>query len=422
MVQILPPKTSLGNQFGQAVGSGLSSGIQQANQVQFQRGMLQDALKNLENLPKDTTPFQLASKLMQATAGIPGAERYVGQLYPLLLGQLRSDQAFGQNGEGQGQGQGGQFQNQFQGNGQSSYGQTAQSLTPGASQSPGGEAGGILGTIIPQDQIIQQAEEYGKRTGTGVQGATELQQYLSNQNDLAQGQRKAAEQKASDIGIPSEELPAFMQLGQRHKNAKTLDDWVRATDRDYKEYRNLSKSLDSKTYPGVIRGLLGGPSVREGRLKELDATVKRLVNMGFEPQVREKLSSATSGLSPAEIEERIHPFSDETKIELSKLPSQGPLLQSEKNLGKKEEQVKEFIQKNVTNDTSLLALRNRLWQDKGYDWKRISKIMNEALDPQKLTAAQTNELGILETEPPRQSLNYIFRDIGNFLNATKGQK
>jgi len=414
MVQILPPKTSLGNQFGQAVGSGLSSGIQQGNQVGFQRGMLQDALKNLENLPKETTPFQLASKLMQATAGIPGAERYVGQLYPLLLGQLRSDQAFGQNDNGQGQG------GQFESNGESSYGQTAQSLTPSASQSPGGESGGILGSIIPQDQIIKQAQQYGQNTGTGIEGANQYQQYLSGQNKLAQQQRLSAEQKASDIGIPNEELPAFMQLGQRHKNAKTLDDWVRATDRDYKEYRNLSKSLDSKTYPGTIRGLLAGPSVREGRLKELDSTVKRLVNMGFEPQVREKLSSA--GLSPAEVEERLHPFSNETKIELSKLPSQGPIFQSEKNLGKKEEYVKEFLQKNVNNDTSLLALRNRLWQDKGYDWKRISKIMNEALDPQKLTAAQTNELGILETEPPRQSLNYIFRDIGNFLNATEGQK
>lgn len=415
MVQILPPKTNLGTQLGQAIGGGLSQGLQQGSQVGFQRGMLQNALKGLENLPSNATPFQLATELMKSTAGIPGAERYVGQLYPLLLGQLRSQQAFGSPGQPGMGAEGSQMPA-----GGSPYGQTAQSLIPGAEAAPGGPAGGILGSIIPQDQITQQSQQYAQQTGTGIEGAQQMQQYLMGKNQIALQQRQLGEQKAMDVGVKPDELPAFMQLGQRHKDAKTMDDWVRATDRDYKEYRNLSKSLDSATYPGTMRGLFLGPTVRANRLKELDNTVNRLVNLGFEPQVREKLAS--SGLSPAEVEERIHPFQPETLRELNRLPSQGPLFQSEKSLQKKEQGLKDFLQKNVNNNTSLLALRNRLWQEKGYDWTRISKVMNESLDPKTLTAAQINELGILEREPPRQSLNYIFRDVGNFLKATAGQQ
>lgn len=416
MVQILPPKTNVGTQIGQALGAGLAEG----SNIGFQRGLIQNALKGLENVPKGTTPFQLASKLLQATAGIPGAERYVGQLFPHLLTSLQSQAAFGnqpgQPSEQQAASFGGQFAQGVPG----TYGATAQELTPSAQQEVGGAPGGILGSVIPQDQINQQAQQYAQQTGTGLEGATRMQQYLLGKNQIALQQRAQAEQKASDLGVPADEIPAFMQLGQKHQNAKTFDDWARSTNRDYREYKNLSKSLDSVIYPGITRGVLFGPSVRESRLKEIDNTVKRLVNLGFEPEVRSKLSE--SGLSPAEVEERIHPFSRETKIELQKLPHQGPAFQSEESLSKKEEKLKDFMQKNVTNDTSLLALRNRLWQDKGYDWKRIAKVMNEAIDPSRLTAAQTNELGILEREPPRQSLQRIFRDWGSFLQAAKGQR
>lgn len=91
MVQILPPPTNVGTQLGQA----LSQGLQQGLPMGIQRGMLQKALGGLENLPQGSSPFQLASQLIQATAGIPGAERYVGQLFPLLLAQMQGQSVQG---------------------------------------------------------------------------------------------------------------------------------------------------------------------------------------------------------------------------------------------------------------------------------------------------------------------------------------
>lgn len=89
MVTIGPPKYNVGTQIGKAGGEGLKQGMNQG----FQRGMLQSALKKVEGLGaegNEATPFELASALMSATAGIPGAERYVGQLFPLLLAQLQN--------------------------------------------------------------------------------------------------------------------------------------------------------------------------------------------------------------------------------------------------------------------------------------------------------------------------------------------
>lgn len=85
MVQILPPKTNLGSQIGQTLGQGLQQGMNQG----FQRGLLQQSLGKARDLSqqKGTSPLQLALGLMEAGAGIPGSERYLATLLPLLLQQ-----------------------------------------------------------------------------------------------------------------------------------------------------------------------------------------------------------------------------------------------------------------------------------------------------------------------------------------------
>ena len=426
MVSILPPKTDVGSLIGQGLGQGIGAGIQKGADIGFQRNITQQALQGLQNLPPDTNASQLASYLIQATAGIPGAERYVGQLFPLLLQNLRSEQAFGPQGS-----QAGQTRGQLMGGTQSqegispALGASAQSLTPSLSSGQGGQSGGILGSFIPQDQINAQSKQYAQTTGTGLQGYNEMQQNLLNRNEIALQQRKMAEAKALEIGVPKDEIPQFMQIGQRHKNAATFDDWVKSTERDFKEYRNLSKSLDKDIYPGFLRGVTGE---RPERLNRLDKTVDRLVDLGFEQEVRQKLSKPEAGLSPTEVEERIHRLSPETSRALNSLPSGGQgggQFKSAKTESNQDDQVRDFLRKNITPNTSLLVLRDKLW-NKNYDWQRAAQLINDVVsEPSvqgKLTAAQQNELGTIDTEAPRQSMNYIFSGWGNFLNAFKGQK
>lgn len=424
MVQILPRPTSISNQIGEALGSGLSQGIQKGADIGVNRAIIQNALRGLENMPAGTTPAQLASKLIQATAGIPGAERYVAQLYDPLRKAIESNTAFGPGGSDQ---QGAIQQNQQlvnnenpqgQAEGQKIPGATAQDLTSGLPSGQAGGAGGILGTVIPQDEIEKRSVDYARRTSTGIQGAQEHANYLLGLNKIAEDQRAKAEQKALEGGIPQKEIPTFMQLGQRHKNAKTFDDWYKATERDYKEFNNLTHSLEDVDYPGIFTGLYQklkySQNQRDPRLKRVDNTVKRLVDLGFEQKVRDTLHE--KGLSPTEIEERIHPFSEEQNKNISKLPPPGG--------PNSKERLVNFFKDNVNSDTSLLALRQKLWE-KGYDWQDIARAFNDATSGDgapKLTTAQTREMSILETEPPRQSLSYIFQDAGNVFDYLKGQK
>src|ERR1700677_4167022 len=80
-IQILPKPTSLGAEVGGALGQGIAKGSEQG----IQRGLVQHALGQLGDLPPNASAFDVAKSLISATAGIPGAERYVAQLFPSLL-------------------------------------------------------------------------------------------------------------------------------------------------------------------------------------------------------------------------------------------------------------------------------------------------------------------------------------------------
>lgn len=92
-MQILPQKTNLGSRLGQAFGQNLNQASSQTAQQGYQRGQLQQALGKLKDIPENATPMQAIGALIEATAGIPGAERYVGQLAPLILERSRANQA-----------------------------------------------------------------------------------------------------------------------------------------------------------------------------------------------------------------------------------------------------------------------------------------------------------------------------------------
>lgn len=92
MVTILPPKVDAGQLVGQGLGQGLGQGIARGAEIGFQRNLVRNSLQPLKNLPPDTTPAQLASYIIEATAGIPGGEKYAGTLFQTLLPTLQSQQ------------------------------------------------------------------------------------------------------------------------------------------------------------------------------------------------------------------------------------------------------------------------------------------------------------------------------------------
>ena len=107
MVVIGPPQFNLGSQIGQSLGQGLQEGLQQGGNIAFQRGLLQQALgkgKGLLNQKDEqgnrvpTNPLDLTLGLIEAGAGIPGSEKYLATLLPLLLNNERVQQLYGGGG------------------------------------------------------------------------------------------------------------------------------------------------------------------------------------------------------------------------------------------------------------------------------------------------------------------------------------
>ena len=82
MVQILPQKTNVGTE----IGAGLKKGIESGADIAFQRGMLRKAFEKVSDLAKDpeASPLDRNLKTLEAFSMIPGSERYIGQVLPML--------------------------------------------------------------------------------------------------------------------------------------------------------------------------------------------------------------------------------------------------------------------------------------------------------------------------------------------------
>jgi hypothetical protein len=86
-------------------------------------------------------------------------------------------------------------------------------------------------------------------------------------------------------------------------------------------------------------------------------------------------------------------------------------------------QLSDFFQNNVDDDTSLLVLRDRLWGEKDYDWRLIADGLNQAIsNGLVLNPRQLRELPEVRTQAPRQSLPDIMKDWERPFQYYRGNK
>lgn len=379
--------------------------MQRGSEVGFQRSLLQNALKGIENPDPGTTPFQLASSLMQATAGIPGAERYVGELFKVLQGQLR-----GQNT--------GLLDN-LSGNGAASN--TGSNGPGNASGKEFQGGGGYLSSPMTSDEANRVASKFAMgdpaNIPAGLDVANKIDQRALKNLDYFR-------ERAGELGVTKEELPYFVQMGQ-DSSEKNPEKLLVDTKRDLDQIRSLDRAL----VPGPIRGalqktphflasMLGGKETREQAIRRLRGPVDSLVKDGHEPIVRSKLSA--QGLSLTEVEDLIHPMSNDLESKISSLPASKSSASSPE---KRIDMLADFYKKNVKPDTSLLVLRHKLWKDKNYSWQEQAQAIDKAQrNGLELEGSQKTELTEFTSKPPGESLLDIFRDwdqIGKFITGKK---
>lgn len=429
MVSILPTERSPWEAISNSIGSGLSQTLPQAAQQRSQRETGLSAIDQLQQQLQQSGGD--ISKMLPAIAKAyslnPGLER--SGLGQFALQNAKANNIYG-NGQGGGQGQ----NNQINPN----QPQTASNATNQPRPSSYNiKTPAEMDAKARQDAII---------TGNPAQ----YQQSLGEQqtlNKISSDYKNSLKEMAKADNVAEEDLPDFMEVGEQFPT-ENPEEWLKNTRAAYAPFKKNFDKLKSSFIPGVGSALLGRD--RQASLKKIEPTVKDLVDAGREKQVREYLASEY--LSPVEIAELVHPVNRRQEANLSKLPNGIFPAEKRKNadwkgLGEKklnpnpfvpyevakekdpkamqimQDRLSDYFKNNVTKDTSLLALANKVWEDKSYHWDQMGPSIRQAVENGLvLEPHQSAEMGEIDSQPPIQSLPDIFKDWWRVLQNFKGAK
>ena len=458
MVTVVPTMNK-GASIVNALSSGLKEGFNHPLVQQgIQRSRLQSALDQSKASMTPEMQQQLGPvmEMLKATGGIPGMDRSLAALLPEVMAQSRADRVLGAPGQqmmGNNPYQMGSQQQNIPENqmqqpiGNSPLGTSASQLNP-VEPLGGQQAGlsGVLPRVYSLDDMKNDAMSYAQRMRSPEAYAERFDQ-LTRENQIAEQKRSNAIKFAQDQGVSAADLPDFMQLGQRHAGIEDLPTWAKETQRDFGEWKRVTEQLDKAFIPGFFTGLVSKEN-RQKALKNLTDPVQTLVKLGREEQVRSKL--ANEYLSETEISEQIHPFSKEKQNAMQSLPKgtfprnqeetivfEGGRPQSKttfksyddvvskspKAVEQQNKNLAKWLKSNLTDDDSLLVLRDKITNDRDYDWRQFADALRMVQSEGKqLSASQNDELSEVYTQAPRDSLSKIFSDWPRFMQYWRGNK
>ncbi len=448
MVSILPSGTP-GSLISADVGRALQSVLPQSVQQGYNRGMLQKSLGDIRNSSQDPNAslIDMLLSLVQGTAGIPGSERYVGQIAPLLMNRKIAENAYGNKGQSS--------VSQSSVNPNKNLPQTESGYInpidefrgPKASQRP---INSDYDTKTPE-QIDKQAQQMASDLGNPDLYPKILGE-LNTKNQMAEAYRNNLEKNAqAKFNISTEDLPEFMEIG-KSENSSNIDQWLINTNRKFDEYKRDKQKIEQTFIPGIGNGLIGNN--RDEALKNLIPTIQKEVQRGREEQTRKYLASEY--VSPTEIEGLIHPptpklekaiesfpkgifpaqkkstWGDVKEVFKGKLPAYqtNPFISYEeakikdpRALEVMEDRLTDFFLKNVDENTALSPLTEKLWDKKDYDWRQFGPALRKAEEKGlTFTPSQRAEISRIETQAPIQSLPHIFQTWDRMFDVIRGNK
>jgi hypothetical protein len=379
---ILPQPTSLGAEVGGALGQGIQKGAEQG----FQRANVQQALGQLSNLPANATPFDLAKSLISATAGIPGAERYVGTLFPLLLQQMQRKDLL----------------------------KSADSLEPKAGQDAQGATTGIPGQsrIISQQEMDQIAKNYPG-------DPNDVYAFLNQRNQAILNEQETYRTALSErIGSTD---PADLAVAERMAQGdafKGISNPRLKSDLVAKQFQKYEAARHAFAREAAVRpNALAHHQDYKRRLDTLRTSAKPLVDHGQYDVAYKDL--AQGGWSENEIAKILNPLSKDTTQQVDKLKigrtrhviSESSMKQAAQNIQKAEDLLQNVIKpghpdpKNpnlIEPGTSLILLRNE-FQKKGVGFDQFDRMLNRLIASKKvnLDPVQEREREFVTKHPNR---------------------
>lgn len=447
-VTILPSARTGLDVLGEHLGAGMQRAMPQMYEnMKYQRGLeaINQAEKNIANAGDD--PYKIALEFAKVGAAAPGLERALGPLMQTALQRSSVNRAFPNTpGQQPSQTTNAETQPNLQqaGLGQQQLPQTEEAISmPRASESTFATPSAF--NVMTPDQIAQDSERYAiaRQDPSAYQ---ERQAQLNNQNNAAITQKEALEDSALKTGVVrANDLPRYMQVGSKF-DPSNPSEWVQKTNKEYQKIKSNDDKILRSFIPGTGSALFGKD--RKEALKRLEPTVQDNVKKGLEQETR--ITLADEYLSPTEIETMIHPLSSKhekalqglpkgiwpaQKIEKGtglpyKEPTKSPFITYEeakikapRELQIMQDRLSDFFLKNVDKETSLLGLREKLWEDKDYDWRQIGPAIRQAMEKGlTLEPFQSTEMADIETNPPLQSLPDIFMDLDRYMKGVRGNR
>lgn len=426
MVSVLPPQLSP----WQVIGKAMSQFGQNAPELmerRYQQSQLRGNLDEISKLAQSGgSPLDVTLAAMKAGAGIPGSERYLGQIIPMLQ-QLTAANA-SQNAPLAGEQPGMQrdrmpmepmaqrqqaptFMNQPQTQAQQNF-PTAVGPQGGPGQVPQEATTGQKQRILsPAERIPEAKKLAAERTKAGIpttakealeeikENEKEKQAYNEAIDKELEQRRKGQQtygQKAVDylknvLPEASPELQArFQKLGEEASRKGDSEADInaylakKATDLG-DQITNIRKSLSAPRIQNYIQRKANGDYREfEDAAKDVRNHLKPLLDQGLYDTARVELQDL--GYGPEERDMIINPLDERSKVVLNGIPevpkaSKHPsFLMAERGPADKNN-IKEALigLKNSNPNFSLLLARKAL-EDKGYDWRSFKNAVNEMIE------------------------------------------
>ena len=449
MTTILPQARSPWEVIDQAIGSELSKNLPGAVQQGYNRRQIQNSLGELKNIASSGgSPLDVTLAAMNAGAGIPGSERYLGQIIPLLQQMATANAtqnaplAGEQNAQRTQQRQQNPMESPVQRQQLPNFAnavkeQTAQTFPTniGPQGGPGNipqaaTSGQKLPLSTPQELIPQAKELAAQRTKAGIptnakealEELKEVEREKKSYNDqidkeLAQrvkgqqtyGERAVEYLRKVDPKAGDEVEAIFQKKGEEiARNGGSEADINRALAKEAEKYKiaieNVNEDLSAPRAYKFLRAVNGNYKNFNQAAEDLRKTMQPLIDMGLYNKARSLLEK--KGYGTEETEMILHPLSDQglsfirqtpkLKIQIGKGPfGIAPPPKIDPN------NIKSALQKVKNVDPNFSpVLARKAFEDLGYDWRSFKDAWNELLNEGfELTDDQRQMQGYLD-EPP----------------------
>jgi len=461
MVSIIPAERTPWDVIGKKIGANISENLPGAVEQGYNRGMLQQSLAKIRDIAKDpnATPLDAVLATMEAGAGIPGSERYLGMLAPEIMKLATAKVApktplASELEGGEEMPQMGQRQQLPSFMGQQREAQKATEFFPtnvGPKEQVGNVAQeattGVKMPLLTPNEYGQRARQLAaERTEQGIpttplQAMEEIKQHEEDKKihnakvdeELEQrvtGQEKYGNRAVESLnkvlpGSPPEVQAYFKKLGENvSREGKSEAEIDRFLAEKAKNFANSVSNIKSdisapRIHKNLVRGFLGTYKNFDQAAADARKHLKPLLDAQLYDYSRNLL--AEQGYYPEEREIIVNPLTEKSQALLNAVPAQpkpyriggmaGTPVKLDANAGDKNEIKTALLELKRIEPNFSLPLARKTFEDKHYGWRTFKDALNDLQEEGfTLEDDQRTQMGILDS-PPLTELERILEGL-----------